>query len=122
MANVHDVRPEHDALQRVVVWRDPEEDEEYATTYRLSDSSIIDHNSSYLGDLEYVQYDQWQTLEAAVSQIFYVFKGRDVDVDSYSVLMGNDGSTATGLYDAMLAYDYSPDNTHLTVFGVFLSI
>merc|ERR1711974_285049 len=31
---------------------------------------------------------------------------------------GNDGSTPTGLADALLAYDYSPDNTDLTVFGI----
>merc|ERR1719334_2868352 len=87
-------------------------------TYALSNSSIPKENTSYSSDLKHVQEDQSHTLEADVSQVFYVFKGRDVNVDSYSVLLGNDGSTPTGLYDAMLAYDYSPDNTDLTVFGI----
>merc|ERR1719295_1179052 len=118
MSDIYDIRPQHDTLQRVVVWRDPNEDEEYAMSYDVSNSSILMENTSYSGDLKHVQEDQSQTLEADVSQVFYVFKGRDVNVDSYSVLLGNDGSTPTGLYDAMLAYDYSPDNTDLTVFGI----
>jgi len=118
MSDIYDIRPQHDTLQRVVVWRDPNEDEEYSMTYDVSNSSILEENLSYSSDLKHVQEDQNRTLEAEVSQVFYVFKGRDVNVDSYSVLLGNDGSTPTGLYHAMLAYDYSPDDTDLTVLGI----
>jgi len=117
VADVYDIRPVHDS-QRVLVWRDADLDEEYTVNYGLANSSLISSNASFLDDLHFVQQDQSRILHSDLSQVFYVFKGGDVDMDSYSVFKQNDGETDTGLSSALHGYGYNADNTDLTVFGI----
>mmetsp|Transcript_220 Transcript_220/g.347 ORF Transcript_220/g.347 Transcript_220/m.347 type:complete len:400 (-) Transcript_220:139-1338(-) len=123
MSDLYDIRPvphlqSEEDLRRVIVWRDPALDELYVTNYKLSGSYLIHNESSFKDEIDHVMSTQATQISANVSQVMYVFKGRDHDIDSYSVFDGNDGATRTGLFDALNAYDYTPANTDLTIFGI----
>ena len=123
MDNLYDIRPNHDLhdqLKRVLIWRSPEMDEFYVANYELSASKVVNSNFSFKSKIDNVlsSISSDNRIKANVSQIMYVFKGRDIDIDSYSAFIGNDGKTETGLFHALNAYHYLPSNTDLTVFGI----
>eukprot|EP01084_Bolivina_argentea_P299645 516513_1 len=123
MPELIDIRPlphlqSQDDLRRVVIWRDPIKNELYVTNYKLSGSYLMEQNASFKSEIDHVLSDMTTQKTFNVSQVMYVFKGRDLNIDSYSVFDGNDGITRTGLFDALNAYDYTPANTDLTIFGI----